>query len=332
MTHTITARNVNSAFNDGFWLLRLSGIKEDSRNGPVVVAPGPVVTTYLVPTERVLFHAGRDANPVFHLLESIWMLAGRDSVDWVLPFNSRFSEYAESDGRVHGAYGRRWRQHWRFDQIKKVISILNEDPNSRQAVIQMWDPENDLGVKVKDKPCNTAIYFDLRGGVLNMTVTNRSNDIVWGAYGANAVHMSMLQEFIAGAVSAKVGVYRQFSNNFHAYTNHGPVADWLIDPPAIDDRYLHGGAEVMPLVDSGRGEVHLDFLEDCEQMTGRSSTDLHSVAFRTNFFNEIVEPLRRVYVARKMGFGVEKFLVDLPPQNDWVIAFKEWMERRDGSK
>ena len=32
---------------------------------------------------------------------------------------------------------------------------------------------------------------------LCMTVCNRSNDMLWGAYGANVVHMSMLQEFVA---------------------------------------------------------------------------------------------------------------------------------------
>jgi len=49
MIHTITARNVNTAFADAWHYLRVSGVKENSRNGPVLVAPGPVVTTYLHP-------------------------------------------------------------------------------------------------------------------------------------------------------------------------------------------------------------------------------------------------------------------------------------------
>ena len=82
---------------------------------------------------------------------------------------------------------------------------------------------------MKDKPCNTHIYFQVRrersfqGGknthddYLDMTVCCRSNDIIMGAYGANAVHLSILQEYIAASVGVYVGRYYQFSNNYHMY-------------------------------------------------------------------------------------------------------------------
>ena len=62
-----------------------------------------------------------------------------------------------------------------------------------------------------------ADIFSKRNGVLNMSVTNRSNDIVWGLFGANAVHMSILHEYMAARTESKVGVYTHFSNNAHAY-------------------------------------------------------------------------------------------------------------------
>jgi len=52
---------------------------------------------------------------------------------------------------------------------------------------------------------------------LDMTVFNRSNDIIWGCYGANAVHFSMLQEVMAAWVGVPVGCYWQISDNWHAY-------------------------------------------------------------------------------------------------------------------
>ena len=51
-----------------------------------------------------------------------------------------------------------------------------------------------------------------------MTVSNRSNDIIWGTFGANAVHMSMLHEYVASALMLHVGKYTQISDSFHAYT------------------------------------------------------------------------------------------------------------------
>ena len=52
-----------------------------------------------------------------------------------------------------------------------------------------------------------------------MTVCNRSNDMLWGAYGANAVHMSMLQEYLASRLEIAVGEYTQISDSFHVYQN-----------------------------------------------------------------------------------------------------------------
>src|ERR1035437_1373505 len=103
MTTIIKVRNVEEALGEGFQWLKVAGLNETSRNGPVRVAPGPVLTEYSHPQERVVFNPVRDANPVFHLLESLWMLAGSDSVGFLLPYNARMAEYADSDGFLHGA-------------------------------------------------------------------------------------------------------------------------------------------------------------------------------------------------------------------------------------
>lgn len=251
--HVIVVRNVNHALPLGFDYLLNNGAREESRVGPVLVAPGPVTTVYVRPTERVLFSAVRDANPFFHLAESIWMLLGRADAGFLDHFVRDFgSRFAEEDGLIHGAYGRRWRNHFMdiaaaeasnlevgqmypaMDQVAMIISELRDNPGSRQAVLAMWDPEVDLGAVVRDKPCNTHVYFRVRGErgnidhgngnvgdfdnrVLDMTVCCRSNDIIMGAYGANAVHFSLLQEYVASMVGVGVGTYRQVSNNYHMY-------------------------------------------------------------------------------------------------------------------
>lgn len=231
MTHVIHARNVNVALESGLHWLLVAGIKENSRNGKVLVAPGPVITEYERPTERVLFSPLRDANPFFHLFESFWMLGGRNDVAFVNRYAAQIAAYSDDGQKFHSAYGHRWKHHFEFNQLERVISELGADSNSRRVVLAMWDAYSDFqdeqGGK-KDLPCNTHAYFDLRGGVLNMTVSNRSNDVVWGAYGANAVHFSVLQEYLAARLGAPVGIYRQFSNNYHAYIER-PDTMRLID-------------------------------------------------------------------------------------------------------
>lgn len=321
MTHVIKARNVNDAVHEGFYWLKVAGVDEDSRNGPVRVSPCPVITEYFNPTERVLFNADRDANAVFHLLESLWMLAGSDEAAPLLPYNARMAEYTEASGRIHGAYGHRWRTAFGFDQILAIVQELKAKPSSRQCVLQMWHAPLDLGVDVKDRPCNTHAYFSIRGGCLDMTVCCRSNDALWGAYGANAVHFSILQELMAHAIGVGVGTYYQFSNNFHAYTTIPIVAKWLDMPPPS-----YGGLpypKVIPLLQGS--ETLEDFFMDC-----RTILNPHlSQVWNTHFFHRVVAPLKQVYDNRRLKTRTWKVQLDYVADCDWKVAFTEWAARRE---
>jgi hypothetical protein len=219
--HTISRRNVNDAYPDGLWYLKINGNVEESRNGRVIVAPNPVVNVYHNPRERVLFDSVRDANPFFHFFESLWMLAGRQDVDYVAQFVSRMRDYSEDGVILEGAYGYRWRHKFGYDQITWVIDHLHNEPESRRAVITMWDPSYDIAYGSKDLPCNTQVYVSLNyrntEPEVDISVCCRSNDAIWGCYGANVVHMSFLQEYIACALKMNVGRYTQFSHNFHVY-------------------------------------------------------------------------------------------------------------------
>lgn len=148
----INTRNANTLFSDMFRHLSEHGVPSGSRNGRVLRFPEPVLTTVRNPAERVLLHRGRDANPIFHLMEAIWMLAGRQDVAFLSMFNSTIHQYSD-DGQVfNAAYGYRWREHFGVDQLTNVIHTLKADPGSRQAVIQMWDA-GDLVKQTKDKAC-----------------------------------------------------------------------------------------------------------------------------------------------------------------------------------
>src|SRR5690606_34526281 len=149
----------------------------------------------------------RGANPFFHLFESLWMLSGRNDLPWLAQFNKQMATYSDDGGKTQpAAYGFRWREYFGYDQISELVDHLARDPKSRRAVIGMWDPwgihqtaegqyamNGDLlsAQDSKDVPCNTHCYFQLRtteaGTQLDMTVTCRSNDALWGAHGANAV-------------------------------------------------------------------------------------------------------------------------------------------------
>jgi hypothetical protein len=320
--YKIQIRNVNDAFIEGLYVLKAIANVEPSRNGLVKAAPCPVVTVYTHPWERVLFNEARDANPFFHLAECIWMLAGSNDVKWISQFNSNMGTFSDDGRTLHGAYGHRWREFFGEDQLAGVIRLLQKDPDSRRAVLAMWGAESDLGAVSKDIPCNTHIYLRIIHGKLEMTVCCRSNDMIWGAFGTNAVHFSFLQEWLAAALNCPPGHLYQFSNNFHIYERHW---DWLSIPPSDGTRRLYQIEEVkwMPLVD--RGETYQGFLLDCENIV------MNHPPQTSRFLKTVAWPLLGLYIDRKGDQEIEPDLDKLPPV-DWVFAAKKWVERRDASR
>ena len=150
---TINVRNVNHALHEACWWLRVAGERATTRNGEVIRAPGPVITIYQQPTERVLFNKRRNANPFFHLMEALWMLAGREDVDFPAYYVARMREYSDNGLLLHGAYGFRWRRAFLdadeaepIDQLTYLADHLKANPDSRRTVLAMWSAERDIPV------------------------------------------------------------------------------------------------------------------------------------------------------------------------------------------
>ena len=316
----IYVKNVCEALPRGIDFLRTTGERHESRNGPVLVAPYPVTTVYERPQERVLFASARDANPFFHLAEAIWMLRGQNDSKPLDYFVHDFGmRYAEPDGHLHGAYGYRWRHHWGFDQLHSIVHRLKTDPDDRRAVIAMWDSAADLYCPdqptPRDLPCNTHIYFRVRDGKLDMTICCRSNDIIWGAYGANAVHFSILQEYLATHAGYGIGRMFQVSNNYHAYESEinklekrGGYADMLCT--LYDDRYNR--ITPQPLVDVPKA------FDD--ELMGMSHYD-------EPFLKKTFLPMMAGWDLWKNGHDPIEMLLDIESE-DWKEACIEWIVRR----
>lgn len=322
----VEARNVNEAYKKGLKYLLKEGRHEQTRNGWAIVAPSPVITVYANPAERVLFDRVRKANPFFHLFESLWMLAGSNDGRFLDRFVGDFSaRYGEADGRIHGAYGHRWRRHFGVDQLGNIIERFRNEPDTRQCVLEMWDAKEDLTSSVRDRPCNTHIYFRINSGLLDMTVCNRSNDAIWGAYGANAVHMSVLHEWMAATLNVGMGKYYQVSNNFHAYTDtlaKYPVFDQRIDP------YRTAHARPWPMPGGWA------FLEDCEQWVTFAGAAGPDAPWRTTYFAQVVLPLERGHCAFKAkDYQTALAEVERCVAEDWRLAATQFIERvRDAGK
>lgn len=338
----IAAENPDEALVRGLTLLESIGIKEPTRVGEALVLPCPMMTINYQPMRRVSFSPLRDANPFFHLMEALWMLAGRNDATWLDQFVGDFSKrYAEPDGLMHAAYGFRWRSHFELeggggwpDQLLKVVKLLKANPFDRRVVIAMWDPVADLGADFRDIPCNTHIYPRVReqhgydDGVpvgsmkfLDLTVCCRSNDAIWGCHGSNVVHFSVLQEYLAAQIGVAVGTLYQLSNNYHAYTD--PMKKFW---PGIQGEANHDLYYRVPITKIVTRPEKFD--GDLSFFFGDGwSTERDYYA--NTFFDDVAVPLRRAYALWKSGeHNDARKIVSRMRICDWSIAAGNWFERR----
>lgn len=328
----INARNVSDALILGLQSIAEHGKRRDSRNGPVRVFDTPVATCYENPRERVILHPERDCNPFFHFMEALWMLGGRNDVEFISRYSSNIANFSDDGVTFHGAYGHRWRNHFGneagvIDQLITIIHALHKNPDDRRIVLQMWDPMEDLGMEGKDFPCNVTATFRIHNGNLDMTVFNRSNDMIWGAYGANAVHFSMLQEVVAAFIGCGVGRYWQISTNLHAYDStydrHGEA---LIKKSAGFSEYELGEISPYPMISTTMDRWFSEL--DMFLVEGHSA-----IGYVDPFFKKVAVPMSAAWEAWKnrqnpMYYEITMEHLSGIVATDWRRACEEWIDRR----
>lgn len=355
MSATFTARNMHDLTDQMVSQFKHHAYLRESRNGTVMRLPGVTTVTLSRPLENVCFLESRDANPFFHLIEALAMIAGENSVEFLSFFASNMKGFSDNGRTYNAFYGTRARNTW-GDQIDDVIRILRDDPDSRQAIVNLWDPA-DLNRQTKDKACNLMMIFTREGDRIDMTTFNRSNDAVWGFMtGANMVHFPFFHEYVACALDCHVGSWHHSSANMHVYTwNEKWIKIMEESGPEFNgarkqDLYLSGTVQHTKLFDGSKRRRLFD-------------TEVGSVIFEmknwVEDFNDEKEPreivqkgrltpiLRSIAIPAFNAFKVyklarrdnKKFTTDdysvcaehlnkMPLHCDWNVAMARWLISR----
>ncbi|WP_328697378.1 thymidylate synthase [Streptomyces sp. NBC_00342] len=222
MTH-LTADSMAELFSGAITLAN-SGEKVSPRG----MATREVRDVHLLLTQprARLLHAppARIVNPAFAVAETVWHLSGSDD-PWIFDYNARLRQYAD-DGVLLGAYGPRMR-NWggEVDQLARVVEILKEDPDSRRALIQLYDPAQDAAGH-KDVPCTLGFRFHLRAGRLHMATMMRGQD-VWIGMPYDVFFYTVLHELVAGWLDAELGEFHLHVGSLHVYEEHVERAEEL---------------------------------------------------------------------------------------------------------
>jgi thymidylate synthase len=164
---------------------------------------------------------GRGTVPGIGAVEACQLLAGVTIPDLVISVGPQFANYAEDNGLFHGAYGPRT-----AGQYDIIIDRLMQDPDTRQAVVTIWNPQLDLQERKRDYPCTILHQFRIRNNKLNMSVYMRSND-VWLGAAYDFFQFTRVQIAMASVLGIEPGKYTHHVGSLHIYEQHYASADKL---------------------------------------------------------------------------------------------------------
>jgi hypothetical protein len=164
---------------------------------------------------------GRGTVPGIGAVEACQLIAGASTPKLVIAIGPQFANYTEDNGLFHGAYGIRTQS-----QYAPIVERLKADPDTRQAVVTIWNPELDLLANKRDYPCTILHQFRIRNNKLNMSVYMRSND-VWLGAAYDFFQFTRVQLAIASILGIEPGTYHHHVGSLHIYEQHYDSAEKL---------------------------------------------------------------------------------------------------------
>jgi len=159
--------------------------------------------------------------------ELLWYLSGSNRLDFIDYYIPKYKEFSDDGVTIYGGYGPRLFNKDGENQIQNVLNRLRENPDTRRAVIQLFDAK-DVISKAKDIPCTCTLQFFLRDKRLDMMTSMRSNDVFWGLP-HDVFAFTMLQEIMARSLNADLGNYYHAVGSLHLYEKSRTGAKQFVD-------------------------------------------------------------------------------------------------------
>jgi thymidylate synthase len=203
---------INQEWLRGLQDLLDKGVVVKPRDLPVLEITGYQTTVDM--ESPILMIPSRKLGFKFMAAEAAWILSGDNRVSTIEPFSDYISHFSDDGVTFHGAYGPKIR-----DQLHYVAQSLINDPDSRQAVMNIW---RECPGKTKDVPCTLSLQFVIRKGYIHCIDTMRSSDI-WLGWPYDVFNMSMVTRYLISyirQISGKVykpGMLTLTAGSFHLY-------------------------------------------------------------------------------------------------------------------
>ena len=170
------------------------------------------------PSQKIITNKERKFSEKYAESEWLWYLSGDRSVERLGAIHGKIPpiwlRMADENGNVNSNYGWQWKRN---NQLYKVIAMLENNPNTRQATISIYDGK-EIDNYSKDTPCTYAVQFTILDNKLCMSVLMRSNDL-WYGFCNDQYQFATLQQMVADSLSIETGWYYHYAHNMHLYND-----------------------------------------------------------------------------------------------------------------
>ena|SRR3990167_7580894 len=192
----------------------------------------PACAVLTLPCNNIVISEARAINPLFMIDEFAWIFNNMNDVEYISRFNKAMKNFSDDGITMHGAYGRRLYDYNGTNQIEEAFKKLNENKDTRQAVLLIFDPSKDYK-PTKDVPCNNLLKFTVRNNQLDLSVYVRSQDMILG-FPYDVYHWTSFQQLMATILNLKIGYYYHIMDSAHIYQKDLNLAREITDEECND--------------------------------------------------------------------------------------------------
>lgn len=185
------------------------------------------------PLRSLLTDMNRGLNLGIAAVEAAQLIGGVSDPALTVRVSKNFARFLDG-GAFHGAYGPRIKT-----QLHALLDRLMQDSTSRQALLNIWRPQDDLFAGAKDLPCTLTLQFLIREDRLHAVVNMRSNDVFWGL-SYDVFQFTQLQVTLANILGVGVGTYTHMAGSMHIYERDIEALSKLHDPTKEQEPIVHG--------------------------------------------------------------------------------------------
>ena len=212
---TYIANSIDTAFMHWYRLLSkdCTGAKQVSRDGEVVGEIINATTVLSDPTNNIMKNSLRNLPMKYAIGELLWYMSHNNKLKEIQKYTKGWDRMSDDGVTVNSNYGWCIRDKYGFDQWEWCKQELNNNPNSRRAVIHIKEPSDKDS---KDVNCTVCLQFFIRDEKLYCTTYMRSNDI-WLGYPYDVFQFTCMQILMSMELGIELGTYTHIAGSLHLY-------------------------------------------------------------------------------------------------------------------